>query len=79
VIASVSIDRSLRRVATGVPWSPPYTDPKLALRIYAQVVKRQDAELYRAAANELLGISPHDTAAEAADEVPATVPAEWSE
>jgi integrase len=56
-----------------------HTDPKLTLRIYAQLLKRQDAEQYRAAANELLGISPQDAAADAADEVPDTVPADWSE
>jgi hypothetical protein len=67
---------SLRRVDTGLRWRRPLHRPELTLRIYAQLLKRQDAEQYRAAANELLGISPRTTAADAADEVPDTVPAD---
>jgi len=52
---------------------------KLTLRIYAPVLKRQDGEQYCAAANEMRGGSPQDTATDAAHEVPDTMPADWSE
>jgi hypothetical protein len=50
----------------------------LTLRIYAPVLKRQDREQYRAAANELGGIGPR-TRHRRAHEVPDTMPADWSE
>jgi integrase len=56
-----------------------HTDPKLTMRIYAQLLKRQDAEQYREAANELLGMGRRHLATEPAKAPSDAVPSEWAE